>query len=609
MGVAGIAVAKQSPDTVYAAVGQSSESDGKILKTTNGGRTWSISSVSMPFGALESGRINGEPIAVSPHDINKVVVLTKGDGIYISDDGGESWNKSEAFPECGKTTGFVEFSVVDSDIIYVNVSGIGLYVSEDGGESWYLSEGSPETLRRVAQTRKGVLYCSASDGIWKYDGSWTKIYSCSDGAGIGGIDTDPDNDSHIVAVTSFAADGSTGLGNNHIIESTDGGKTFTDRYSDFEFIDVEPHFESKLTSSSSIVFDESGGGKMYVSDWFGIFMIENINSDTVKIYRNSQGIENTLAYCVKAVSGNYKIMSGLADINAMGWYDDTQLCELLTASLPQSSRIQDTTDIDYCISDDDYIVRVGAKFASDSQKYCGLEYSIDSGLSWNSISVPESFGYNAAPHIAVSSAVNEDETINLLMSGRNKLFYSGDSGATWQESAGAPELGHALYIYSSPIASDKSEKDVFYAYKSGNFYLSRDSGASFECVNTTLPSGLGQIEPLYGRAGELLLCVKGSGVFVSDDYGATFRTLGDFENPQSVCAGAGVDSTSYSFYVLESGDTEPGVYASDDQGNTWQKITGNTNYFSSISDMDADKETFGKIYIATSNRGVFVVER
>lgn len=611
MGVAGIAIAPDNSDVVYAAAGKSSDKNGDVLKTSDGGKTWVKTGLSKPFGALEGGRINGEPIAVSPYNLQTVYVLTKTDGLYRSYDGGESWQYVDTFaPTLTKTTGFVEFSATDENVIYVNVSGEGVYISADGGESWQLSDGSPKNLRRCAQNSEGTLFCSASDGIYSYNGTWNKLYTFPDNndTGFGGIDIDPYNEQHIAAVTSTGADGVTGLGNNHIIESYNGGNTFIDRYGACtDFINPTSYFQNKFTSSSSIVFDGKRKGAVYISDWFGIFETQDISSSPVTVYRNSRGIENTLAYSVKAMPGQYKVMAGLADINAFGWKNIDDIPESMSANNSQIGLIQDTTDIDYCESEPDFVVRAGAKHAVGGKKYVGLEVSVDGGASWTAVSIPESFGYNAAAHVAVSAQKGSSGFPTILLSGSSKLYYSKDGGASWQESAG-PAAGHGLYIYSSPIASDRVDGDTFYVCSGSTFYVSRDGGESFtEYSPGGLPesTSLVQIEASPYQAGQLLVCLKNQGVYLSEDYGETFTALGDFQSPYNAAIGKGIDNPVY--YVYDTADETVGLYKSADGGQSWEKITDGSNNFSSISDMDADKETAGIIYIATLNRGVFEI--
>lgn len=617
MGAAGIAISPTNSDVVYVAAGQSSSETGELLKTENGGRTWKKTAPEQGFyfGALEGGRTNGEPVAVSPHDENTVLVLTKTDGLWKTTDAAGTWSKVDSFtPAADKTTGFVEFSKTDADVIYVNVIGEGMYKTEDGGVSWELTADSPTNLRRAAQKADGTLFCSSSDGIYKYstDGVWSKLFQLGT-HGIGGIDIDPFDENHIVAISSTGADGTTGLGNNHIIESHDGGSTFVDRLADHVSTNnnyVNPSgFENVITSSSSIVFDATRQGVVFISEWFGIFEAEDLTQSPIVIYRNSEGIENTLSYTVKAMTGDYSVMAGFADMNSYGWTDIDAMGQKTSAA---SSKIQDTTEIDYCESNPDFVVRTGANHAENGVKYTGLEYSSDGGSTWTVVELDaDIFGNTSAAHTAVSAGVGANGNPIILLSGIDGVYYTTDLGAEWQKADGAPSVYNRLYIYTSPIVSDRVLSKTFYMYSGGSFYYSGDGGKTFKSYeNNGLPSSSAnvQLETSPYNAGYILLTIKGSGVYLSKNYGSTFNKIGDFVSPKGAAFGKGKNDEEYVIYVYDSSDSVAGIYASTDEGNEWQKITHGTNNFCGMSDMDADKNEFGVVYIATTNRGVFSVE-
>ena len=622
MGAAGIAISPSDPDTVYVAAGQFSTSPGELFKTENGGKTWerTAPAESFYFGALEDGRINGEPITVSPHDSDTVFVLTKTNGLWKTTNAAQSWEKVTAFSASAqKTTGFVEVSKTDADTIYVNVSGEGMYKTENGGADWELTENSPTNLRRVAQKSDGTLLCSASDGIYKYDTNsvWSKIYTLGSTAplGIGGIDIDPFNENHVVAISSMGADGSTGLGNNHIVESFNGGESFTDRYSDHEDATNDNYinpsdFSNKFTAASSIVFDGTRRGTVYVSDWFGVFETENISATPIILQRNTKGIENTLAYAIRAIPGKYSVMAGIADINSYGWTSVDTIGKRMSAP---SSTIQDTTEIDYCEKHPEIIVRVGAKLAENGAKNTGLEYTTNGGDSWKEVALDsEIFGNNVEAHVAVSADVNSNGNPTILLSGKDGVYYTTNYGGSWQKSQGAPNIYTALYMYTSPLVSDRVKTNNFYVYGDGVFYRSTDGGKTFtSCSGNGVPSSWKtvQMEASPYKAGHILLTRRSEGVYLSEDYGSSFRKIGDFTRPLGATYGKGRADGGYVIYVFEGSDSKPGIYASEDNATTWTKVGSKGNNFCGMSDMDADKYEFGVIYISTSNRGVFRVKR
>lgn len=95
---------------------------------------------------------------------------------------------------------------------------------------------------------------------------------------------------------------------------------------------------------------------------------------------------------------------------------------------------------------------------------------------------------------------------------------------------------------------------------------------------------------------------------MSDNFGADFVRLGGFVSPAAAAIGKGRNGSA-AYYVFEAADEGTGLYVSDDSGASWEKITDGSNCFCSISDMDADKTESGTVYIATTNRSVFEIRR
>src|SRR5499426_1295333 len=81
--------------------------------------------------------------AVSPHDIDTVLVSCDMTGAYISHDGGKSWRMFNL-------RGVVEFFVFDpkdKKVIYAQATG--LWRSSDGGDSWNLVYPKPSSVKGV----------------------------------------------------------------------------------------------------------------------------------------------------------------------------------------------------------------------------------------------------------------------------------------------------------------------------------------------------------------------------------------------------------------------------------------------------------------------------
>ncbi|MCS2441403.1 hypothetical protein NXX09_11375 [Bacteroides uniformis] len=137
-----------------------SSSNGAILCSYDGGRTFTRVDVPFTMGGNENGRGNGERMMVDPQNGNIIYMGTRLHGLWRSTDKGQSWARVVSFPDVSE-----KFNPADrvawgnrgSGIvcvaydaqgtrdgrgtcdIYVAVSLMGrenLFVSHDYGESW-----------------------------------------------------------------------------------------------------------------------------------------------------------------------------------------------------------------------------------------------------------------------------------------------------------------------------------------------------------------------------------------------------------------------------------------------------------------------------------------
>ncbi|MDJ0642674.1 MAG: glycosyl hydrolase [Erythrobacter sp.] len=146
--IADIAIVQDDPATWYVAVGS-----GGVWKTENAGTTWK--SLFDGQGSYSIGSLG-----LDPNDPSRIWVGTGenhggrhvgfGDGIYLSEDGGQTWQKKglEGTERIGKIIVHPE----DSNTVWVAAQGPlwspggqrGVYKTTDGGENWELVLSSGE---------------------------------------------------------------------------------------------------------------------------------------------------------------------------------------------------------------------------------------------------------------------------------------------------------------------------------------------------------------------------------------------------------------------------------------------------------------------------------
>ena len=138
--IADIVIHPENHNVWYVAVGS-----GGVWKTTNSGTTWSSifdGQDSYSIGALAMDPSNPNTIWVGTGENVGGRHVGYGDGVYVSHDGGQSWDNVGL--ETSEHIGKIIVHPTDSDTVWVAAQGPlwsaggqrGLYKTTDGGETW-----------------------------------------------------------------------------------------------------------------------------------------------------------------------------------------------------------------------------------------------------------------------------------------------------------------------------------------------------------------------------------------------------------------------------------------------------------------------------------------
>ncbi len=181
--------------------------DGPCGMTTDGGATW------RGFAGL--GR-NWDYAAVDWSDGEVKNILgarhETGGEVFLSQDGGKTWEKLFADPEFERTGGL---GIFDARTLVYTMRGKGIQRSIDSGRTWKrVSELEP--CGRVARIHKGAAYWLSTRGliVSRDQGATWTLQGAATGATIGPC-FDPENDSHLAVA-----------GAEGIYESVDGGASW-----------------------------------------------------------------------------------------------------------------------------------------------------------------------------------------------------------------------------------------------------------------------------------------------------------------------------------------------------------------------------------------------
>src|SRR5579863_1888915 len=296
--IGSLAIAPSDPNIIYAGSGEGlqrpdlSVGNG-IYKSTDAGKSWTH------LGLRDGQQIPA--LLVDPRNPNRVFAAVLGHpygptperGVFLSTDGGVTWNKSLYKDE---NTGAVDlaFDPQNPDIVYAvlwaarqgpwengqyNGPGSGLFKSTDGGATWsQLHGGLPTTSEGLARIGLGVapsdghriyaLVEARAGGLYRSDdagATWSRVNSESRIYGRGddfaGVRVDPGNPGIVY------------VANTSTYRSLDGGKTFTaikgaPGGDDYHTIWINPvHPEIILLASDQGATISVNGGQTW-SSWY-----------------------------------------------------------------------------------------------------------------------------------------------------------------------------------------------------------------------------------------------------------------------------------------------------------------------------------------------------
>jgi len=364
--IADLAVDEENPGTMYLAL-----ASGGVWKTTNNGTTFEPlfdGEGSYSTGCVSIDPSNPNTIWVGSGENNNQRSVAYGDGVYVSHDGGSSWENVGL--KNSEHIGMITIDPANSNHVYVAAYGPlwsaggdrGIYETTDGGKTWnkilYVSEHTgfneihmdprdSKVLYATAHQRRRHVYTYLSGGpesaIYKStDGgaNWSKLNNGLPGGDVGriGMDISPANPDVLYATieghgtyasTDRGASWSKKSGHetsgNYYVEfvchptdvntvysmdtyaqvSTDGGKTFNRIPKSFKHVD-----------NHCLWIDPNNTDHMYIGTDGGLYETWDgmsswnwkANIPTIQFYRVA--VDNDWPF--------YNIYGGTQDNNSLG---------------------------------------------------------------------------------------------------------------------------------------------------------------------------------------------------------------------------------------------------------------------------------------------------
>ncbi|HEY9670895.1 MAG TPA: hypothetical protein V6D11_05595 [Waterburya sp.] len=590
-------------DIVYIAAGKHTADwaspQGTIFKSTDKGETWKKLNIDLKMGGNEDLRWVGERLAVNPLNSNLIFFGSRLDGLWQSSNAGATWSKVSSFPGNGKAgigITVIAFNKQTPGSVYAIAYGDGVYQSNDTGATWSHIPGSPPEAKRLGLASNGILYVTHSSGVSKYaNGAWSNITPFNTTNNFNAISVNPSSPNDLLVTLGEKS------GDSEIYRSLDGGTTWTKKEKSMKT--TVPWWSNYMLlnpSVAAIEFDPQVPGRVWLTDWFGIWRTEDINTSTVTWTNYEKGHEEIVTFSLVAPPSGALLLSGVADVD--GFYHDKGLDAYPSQALGNNGPFfDDTYHIAYCETDPLKMVRVGG--SRDKNTYTGATSS-DGGRTWQRFA---SFPSDTMPtRVAVSAT---DPNTFVVTVSKGQPLVTSDGGWSWKKVSGLPNGFEGPWNWSQPLAADKVNGNTFYYYADGKVYRSQDRGQSFYLANSSLPSEDWHTLLTPPRAkGEVWVSLDSQGLYRSTNGGKTFSQLDKVERAYLFALGKPPnDSTVPALYLYGNiAAMGEGIFRSLDQGKTWTRLSVNSKPIgNSPNVMAASWQKFGLVFVGTNGRGIY----
>jgi photosystem II stability/assembly factor-like uncharacterized protein len=396
--VESIAIDPVNPKTIYAGTWH------LPWKTTDGGVTWR----NIKQGLIDDSDVFS--IIIDPTRPS-VVYASACSGIYRSENGGELFRKVQGIPTTARRTRVLMQDPVNRQIVYAGTTE-GLYKTMDGGTNWVRMTGpdviindvyvDPKNTQHVmlATDRSGVL--SSQDAAATFRASNGGFYQRQVTALL------PDAMHSGTMYAGVVNDKSYG----GVFVTEDGGKTWLQRSGGLGGRDIF----SLAQSDDGTVFAGTSHGifRWDGSGWQQDGMVVNMTAKTVTVIKKGKKTSKTTTEASEPVAIDAQVND--LSVNGTVWF-------AATADGVYRSVTQGATWTGPVLTEPKYrfVDAHGATvFAARREE---LKLSEDSGMTWNSIALPEK--------LTSVRALTTSPNGTLWVGGREGAFFSDDRGHTW----------------------------------------------------------------------------------------------------------------------------------------------------------------------------------
>ena len=506
-----------------------------ILKSTNAGATWQKS---LDWSYNQERGV--QAIRLNPYNPNTIFAATT-EGIYKSVNAGASWNLmlnvlmgEDIVIHTGDT------NMVLASCGNLGSVGSGVYQSTDGGASWVRLLGIPsfsgKTLLEMFAADPDIVYASVADslsgrGLWRstnFGSSWVQLHNVDvpryQGFFAHWVAVHPTDNSRLIHA---------GVS---IYLSTDGGSTVNA----VGGIHVDHHNYAHHPTNPEILYVVNDGGVYRTVNFGASYQNLELNLQTTQFYN---GFSNSATDSLLA-------MGGLQDNNTVIYRGNPSAWSQVIGGDGCWTAIDQNND----------------NIMYGESQYNNIRKSTNRGASF----------FNATSGLFGSAAfvapfINSPSHPNVLYSGRQRIFKSGNSANSWFATNNSVPLdaNFALSMAMSHQGPDTVYVGTAPLSERAHIFRTTNGGVIWSNVTGLLPDRYPMdiaVDPQ--DAANVYIAFSGFGtghIFRSTDAGITWMDVTG-SLPDVPTSSVVVDPT-YSDHVYIGNDI--GVYVSTDAGTTW----------------------------------------